>query len=59
MEFSERQLHDRMNRVAEVWRGLVDEFNNKRAFNVQKARELSKAFRELEHSDSWPKQAHK
>jgi hypothetical protein len=54
-QFSERQLHERMNRVVEAWKGLVEEYNAKRAFNIRKARDLSKAFWDLEHADCWPK----
>ncbi len=51
----ENQFVRKMNRIAELWRGIVEEYNAKRAFNIRTARELSKAFRELEHSEVWPK----
>jgi hypothetical protein len=57
-EMLERQLHEKMNRIVQVWNGLVGEYNTKRAFNVRKARELSRAFRELERTECWPKPDH-
>ena len=44
-----------MNHIATLWKDLVEEFTNKNAFNVHTARELSKAFRELERTECWPK----
>jgi hypothetical protein len=51
----ETQLRERMNHIATLWKDLVEEFTNKNAFNVHTARELSKAFRELERTECWPK----
>ena len=51
----ESQLVRRMNRIAELWGGLVAEYNSKHAFNIHTAKELSKAFHDLEDSGFWPK----
>ncbi len=58
-QLSERQLRDRMNRIAEVWRGFVEEYNTRRTFNIRKAKELSKAFHELESNEPWPRPDHR
>ena len=49
------QFRQRMNKIVGLWKQLVDEYTTKDAFNVHTARELSKAFRELERTESWPK----
>jgi hypothetical protein len=37
------------------WTALVCEYNKKGTFNVKKAKEVSKAFHDLEKSGGWPK----
>jgi hypothetical protein len=49
------QFRQRMNKIVGLWNRLVDEYTSKNAFNVHTARELSKAFRELERTECWPK----
>src|SRR5258708_2639390 len=49
------QLRDRMNHIAVLWKDLVQEYTTKNSFNIRTARELSKAFRQLEHTECWPK----
>lgn len=57
-QWLDHELRERMNKIVEIWTGFVNEYNGKQAFNVRKARELSKAFRELERVECWPKPAH-
>jgi len=54
-QYKERQFWAKANKVANLWTAFVREFNEKGTFNVKKAREVSKAFHELEKSEGWPK----
>ena len=40
---------------AALWTALAREYNEKGAFNVKLAKEVSKAFHALEKSEGWPK----
>ncbi|MCU1339348.1 MAG: hypothetical protein JWO19_4929 [Bryobacterales bacterium] len=51
----ERHFVDRANRVAALWTKLSKEYNERHAFNIKLAREISKAFRDLENDENWPK----
>jgi hypothetical protein len=55
---TEIQFRARLNRIAGLWNQLMEEYTAKNAFNVRIARELSKAFRELERTECWPKPNH-
>jgi hypothetical protein len=37
------------------WTALAHEYNDKGTFNVKRAKEVSKAFHDLEKSEGWPK----
>ena len=37
------------------WTALAREYNDKGTFNVKKAKQVSKAFHDLEKSEGWPK----
>lgn len=50
----ERDFVDQLNRLAEVWTKFVNEYNQKHAINVKLARDLSKAFRDVEKENGWP-----
>ncbi len=50
----EKHFVDRLNRLGEAWIKLASEYNQKHALNVKFARELSKAFHEVEKEESWP-----
>ncbi len=54
-QYLERQFFARMNRFVALWGALVNEYNEKRAFNIKLAREVGKAFHELENGEGWPK----
>lgn len=54
-EFLQQQFLLKAKKFVELWEEVARDFNNKRAFNVQKAKALSKAFRELEQTGAWPK----
>ncbi|MBZ5676228.1 MAG: hypothetical protein LAP61_18445 [Acidobacteriia bacterium] len=54
------QVHERLfvkraNHVAALWTQLTKDYNEKHAFNVRVAREISKAFHDLEKDENWPK----
>jgi hypothetical protein len=53
-EYREHQFVEKVNRFAAVWNKLVGEYNRQRTFNVKTAKELSKAFRDLQGT-GWPK----
>jgi len=49
----EAQFTERVHRFVQAWSGFIGEYNRKRAFDVKKAKEVSKAFRELEKCEGW------
>jgi len=49
----ESQFLEKVKRFAEAWNGFVNEYKNKRAFDVKKAKDVSKAFHDLEKSEGW------
>lgn len=51
---SERQFAQNAHNFIRLWNQFVTEYNQKKAFNVKLAKELSKAFRRLEKSSTWP-----
>ena len=54
-EWRQREFVKKINRFVELWARFAQEYNEKRAFNVRIAREISKAFHELESSGEWPR----
>lgn len=54
-EYRERHLIDKMNKIAGAWDQFVSLYNDRRVFDMKAAKELSKAFHELETSGYWPK----
>ena len=53
-ESRERAFVEKANRFALLWTQFATEYNQHKALNVKTARELSKAFRDLER-EGWPK----
>jgi hypothetical protein len=51
----EHQFISKMNRFVMLWRALAEEYNAKSVFNVKLAREVAKAFHDLENGEGWPK----
>jgi hypothetical protein len=43
----------------DAWTALAREYNDKGTFNVKKAKQVSKAFHDLEKSEGWPKTDHR
>ena len=54
-KFRERQFMEKVRHFIAKWDQFATEYNRKGAFNVKSARDMSKAFHELEHTDGWPK----
>jgi hypothetical protein len=55
----ERLFLLRIEKFITSWTALAREYNEKGAFNVKKAREVSKTFHDLEKSEGWPKVDHR
>jgi len=51
----EREFLQKADKFVQAWRVLTREYNQKGGFNVKKAKEVSKAFHDLEKSEGWPK----
>ena len=49
-----REFYSKAKRFVELWQALAAELNGKKTFNAKLAKEVSKAFHELEKSDGWP-----
>ena len=58
-QYLESQFISKVNRFVQSWRTLVEEYNDKKVFNLKMAGEVSKAFHDLETSDGWPKRNRK
>ena len=58
-QYLERQFIEKAKRFVELWEDLAKGYNEKRAFDIKKAKQLSKAFHELEESEGWPKPVRK
>ena len=54
----EREFLLMADKFIQAWRVLVHEYNQKGGFNVKKAKQVSKAFHDLERSEGWPKADH-
>jgi hypothetical protein len=53
--FRERQFMEKVRRFVTKWERFATEYNLKGGFNIKAARDMSKAFHELESSEGWPK----
>ena len=54
-QYRERQFLERTNKFVKLWEHFVREYNDNGVFNIKVAREISKAFHDLENSEGWPK----
>jgi len=50
----EREFLLRAGKFIQAWSVLVHEYNQKGGFNLKKAKQVSKAFHDLEKSEGWP-----
>jgi hypothetical protein len=53
-EFRERSFVEKANKFIHHWKRFATKYNEKGVFDVKAAREVSKAFRELENGGDWP-----
>jgi hypothetical protein len=53
--FRKRQFMEKVSHFVAKWEQFANEYNHKGAFNIKSARDISKAFHELEHTEGWPK----
>ena len=58
-QFKESQFWSRTEKFIDLWTTLAREYNQKGTFNVKKAKQVSKAFHDLEKSEGWPKTDHR
>jgi len=48
------EFYSKARQFVELWQTFASELNDKKTFNAKLAKEVSKAFHELEKSDGWP-----
>jgi hypothetical protein len=53
--FRERLFMEKVRHFVAKWEQFANEYNHKGAFNIKSARDISKAFHELERTEGWPK----
>ena len=53
-QYRERQFMDKVNKFVRTWSRFALLYNERKAFDIKTAKELSKAFHELENSGDWP-----
>ena len=51
----ERQFIEKANAFVRTWTAFAKEYNERKTFNVKVAAKLTRAFHELETSNSWPR----
>jgi len=49
-----RQFYVKAKQFVDLWQALAAELNDKKTFNVKLAKQVAKAFHDLEKSDGWP-----
>jgi hypothetical protein len=49
-----REFYTKAHRFVELWRNFAEDLNSQKTFNAKLAKEVSKAFHDLEKSDGWP-----
>jgi hypothetical protein len=51
--FRQREFIERVHRFVAAWERFAKEYNRQGTFNAKSARDVSKAFHELEKSEGW------
>jgi hypothetical protein len=54
-EFRQHQFIQKVHQFIAKWERFANDYNRKGVFNVKSAREISKAFHDLENTEGWPK----
>jgi len=57
-QYKERQFLLKAEKFIQAWTALAREYKQKGGFNIKKAKQVSKAFHDLEKSEGWPKADH-
>ena len=53
-EFKFREFCDKAQRFVTLWKKLTEDMEHQNTFNVKLAKQVSKAFHDMEKSDGWP-----
>lgn len=48
------EFYSKARHFVDLWQALAAELNDRRTFNVKLAKQVSKAFHDMEKSDGWP-----
>jgi hypothetical protein len=48
------EFYSKAKHFVELWEALAKELNERKTFNAKLAKEVSKAFHDMEKSDGWP-----
>jgi hypothetical protein len=56
-QYEERQFLEKANSFVRMWTAFAKEYNERKTFNVKLASKLTRAFHDLETSNSWPRAA--
>jgi hypothetical protein len=48
------EFYSKVQRFVSLWKELSEDMNGRKTFNVKLAKQVSKAFHDLEKSDGWP-----
>jgi hypothetical protein len=49
-----KEFYSKAKHFVDLWEALAAELNGKKTFNAKLAKQVSKAFHDLEKSDGWP-----
>jgi len=52
-DYQQRVFYTKAKKFVDLWRHFTMEMNDRQTFNVKLAKEVSKAFHDLEKSDGW------
>jgi hypothetical protein len=52
-EYEQHIFFSKAQRFVALWHSLTEEMNERKTFNVKLARQVSKAFHDLEKTDGW------
>jgi hypothetical protein len=58
-EYKEQQFLLKAKKLIQSWSTFAREYNEKGTFDLRTAREVSKAFHDLERDEGWPKMDHR
>jgi hypothetical protein len=53
-EEAAQEFYSKARHFVDLWQAFAEELNDKKTFNAKLAKQVSKAFHEMEKSDGWP-----